>query len=169
MKFNPNKNFCVITMHAYHTIWKLNPNVNLKYKILSVSCLKFLSLVVLQVVCMYAYSAVYSYVRFSYHQFLCMLVCDIAWAKWMIVMMNVKSKTVLFGPVHFRLYVLTDIHICSCRYNPKIYINCAVCCLNTTLFLYHCLIHNFIFTLKRRMKWKVIAWLSFYCSQRVSW
>ena len=29
-------------MHAYHTIRKLNPNVNLKYKVLS--CLKFPSL-----------------------------------------------------------------------------------------------------------------------------
>ena len=40
-KLNPNKKFCTILycMRAYRTIRKLNPNVNLKYEILS--CLKF--------------------------------------------------------------------------------------------------------------------------------
>ena len=43
-KLNPNENFCAILycMQAYRTIRELNPNVNLKYEILS--CLKFLSL-----------------------------------------------------------------------------------------------------------------------------
>ena len=76
MKLNPNKNFCVIIMHAYRTIRKLNSNVNLKYENIKMS--KISPPTVLQVVCMHACIFGSSYVRFSYRQFLCMLVCDIA-------------------------------------------------------------------------------------------